>query len=134
MRRGREREQRERAESGRRAEDVDGDAAGVHDLDERQHDRPDADDAEDERREERDPAQVGPGLVDDGRPELERPVGELGDREQRTGDERSLRVERVGFEAEDRDVLGAEERDRHGNGHREAQNEARREHRRAPRR
>ena len=35
-----------------------------------------------------------------------------------------LGVERVSFESEDRDVLGAEDRDRHRNGDREAQNEA----------
>ena len=55
-----------RAQSRDRAEDVDGDSAGGDELDERQHDGAETDNAEDECRQQRDPAQVGTRLVDDG--------------------------------------------------------------------
>ena len=50
-------------------------------------------------------------LVRDRPSQLERPVAELGDGEERAGDERSPRVERVALEPEQRDVLAAEDRD-----------------------
>ena len=90
-----------------------------------EHDGAEADDAEEESRQERYPPQVGPRLVDDGYPELERPVCELRHREQGAGHQRCPRIERVGLEPEDRDVLGAEERDGRRNRHREAQDESR---------
>ena len=64
-------------------------------------------------REQREPAEVGARLVGDRAAQLERPVAELGDGEQRAGDDGRARVERVALEPEQRDVLAAEERDRH---------------------
>ena len=76
------------AQGGRRAEDVHHHSAGRRDLDDCEHGGAEGHRADHERREQRDPAQVGAGLVQHGPPQLERPVGELGEREQRGRDER----------------------------------------------